>query len=127
EGDAVPLGDADTPAVAVGVGEGNGPFAVRSYASTKPTPVPLFTPESKTVYCPGANVVPIHDSRGFVGGPGSCDCRQYRSSGSSIQSLLDRISAPLLLRNSSCGLAKTLGMPNCAKLGPIPRKRMVSS
>src|ERR1051325_457249 len=54
-------GGGDAPIVAVGVGVPGvgvtiGPLAERSYASTSATPVPLFTPESKAVYCPGAKV-----------------------------------------------------------------------
>ena len=58
---AVGLGPGVTPAVAVGVavpagvGVETGP-AAKSYASTKPTPVLLFTPESKAVYWPGARI-----------------------------------------------------------------------
>ena len=54
-------GDGVPPTVAVGVGVPGvgvetGPLAAKSYASTKPTPVPLFTPESKAVYWPGTKV-----------------------------------------------------------------------
>src|SRR5678815_5374726 len=63
DGEGVGDGDGVPP----GVGVGNGPLAKRSYISTKPTPVPLFTPESKAVYCPGANVAQIAASRGLVG------------------------------------------------------------
>ena len=58
---AVAVGTGVPPIVAVGVGVPGvgvtiGPPAERSYASTNATPVPLFTPESKAVYCPGPNV-----------------------------------------------------------------------
>src|SRR5207253_8138901 len=44
-------------AVAVGPGVGDGPPTLRrSYTSTRPTPVPLLTPESSAVYGPGAKV-----------------------------------------------------------------------
>src|SRR5678815_2282769 len=41
------VGDGDGEPLGVGVGVGTGSLAKRSYISTRPTPVPLFTPESK--------------------------------------------------------------------------------
>src|SRR5207248_11033720 len=56
-GVAVPPGDVVAVGVGVpGVGVTTAPPADKSYPSTTPTPVPLFTPESKAVYCPGAKV-----------------------------------------------------------------------
>ena len=44
-GDGVPPGEGTGDGVPLGVPE----TAAKSYASTKPTPVPMFTPESKAV------------------------------------------------------------------------------
>src|SRR5262245_9898444 len=111
------------PGVPLAVGDGTAAPPPRSYASTRPFPVPPLIPASSAVYVPGGNVAAIPDSRLFDNANPAA-VRIAACSGSSIQLSLALNNAPLLSRSSSVGSASASGTPKSLKLGPIPRRIM---
>src|SRR5436190_21939939 len=97
-------------------------YGPRSYTSTKPMPVPLFSPARITVYSPGGRVAAIADSRLFVGARPAA-LINAACTGLSCQSLLEMSNVPSASRNSNAGLASTAlaGKKFGDRLGPISR------
>src|SRR5678816_3515021 len=132
---AVGVGTGVPPAVAVavtvgptlGVGVGIGvPPPPRSYASTKPFPVPPFIPANSAVYWPGGNVAAIPDSR-LLESANPAAVMIAACAGSSIQLSFARSNAPLSSRSSRVGSASAFGTPKSLRLGPIPRRIILVS
>src|ERR1043165_3169388 len=110
------VGVADPPGVGVGPGVGPG-AALRSYTSTMPMPVVLFSPDNSAVYRSGGRFAAIAASFALLGAnPAAVICAACAAL--SCQSLSEISNDPFRSRSSRVGSARTGDTP---RLGPRPR------